>query len=150
MFKNFTKQNVVKWLRRYGYPLLFATLAEFLSALLAYHLSGDLLLSAAVATIVWNLVFFFFIVYKEVKERRAKDGRITLVSIIKVVRNLIIDFGPAEYLDGFLFRPFLLVIFPMFISPYFFGVIVGLTVAEIVYIAAVLVSYQTRKKLLKD
>jgi hypothetical protein len=150
MLEMFTKQNALTWLKRYGYPLIFATLAEFMSAVLTYQFSGDLLLSAAVATIVWNLVFFFFIVYKEVMERKAKDGRITSMSVVKVIRNLIIDFGPAEYLDGFLFRPFILVVFPMFISPYYWGVIVGLIVAEIVYIAAVLISYQARRKLLKD
>jgi len=150
MSELFGGQNILKWLRRNSYPIIFVTLVECLSAILAYYLSKDLIVSAVFASIVGSTAFFFVIVYKEVKERKSKDKKITIKSVFKVARNLLMEFGPAEYLDCFLFRPFFLVVFPMFISPYFLGVLVGSILVEIVYVIAVLFSYKSRKKLFKD
>jgi hypothetical protein len=150
MSELFGSLNIFKWLRRNIYSIIIVTLTECLSAVLAYYFSRDLIISAIVASLVGNIVFFLIIFYNEVKERKSIDKKITVKSVFKVARNLLIEFGPAEYLDGFLFRPFFLVVFPMFISPYFLGVLVGSILVEFVYVLAVIFSYKSRKKLLKD
>jgi len=139
-----------EWLRRYVYPLIFATLAEIISAIFVYYLFRNLILSAVIATIAGNVIFYFTLAYRDIKQRKSEDKKITIISVFKVARNLIIEFGPAEYLDSYISRPFLLVICPMFITPYFLGATVGSIMAEIFYVVFVLSSYEFRKKLLKD
>ena len=150
MLDFFSKKRIKGWLSRYTYPMLYATLAEFLAAILVYEFSRNYVVAALAATIAGSAVFYVFMAYKEIKDRKTKEKKLTVMGILRSTRNLMIEFGPAEYLDSYALRPVLLAICPMFISPYFLGALVGAIIAELVYAIIVLFCYETRKKIIKD
>lgn len=150
MFDPRTKRKLSEWFGRYGWPSIHATVAEFLVAVFTYHLSGSMILSAVLASWADNFVFYGIVAWKDLKERRTKDRRVSFFGLLKVSRNLFVEFGPAEYIDSFLVRPLFLAAFPAFISPYPVGVLVGSAVVDVIYWVPVLFFYESRKRLIKD
>ena len=150
MFGPKFRKKVKEWANRYGPPLVLATLTAVIVATLTYMAFGNKILSAVLGTWADNLVFYGIVAYRDIKARRGKDGKVTLGGFLKVMRNMAMEFGPAEYLDSFLIRPFLLAVFPLFISPYSLGVLVGSIAAEFTFFLPTILSYETRKKIFSD
>ncbi|PIZ95892.1 MAG: hypothetical protein COX81_00140 [Candidatus Magasanikbacteria bacterium CG_4_10_14_0_2_um_filter_37_12] len=96
------------------------------------------------------MVFYSIIVYKDLKSRKIKDVGLSSLGFLKVLRNIIVEFGPAEYLDSFLLRPFYLTVFPYFISSYSLAILLASLTAEISYYIPTIISYEARKKIFRD
>ena len=63
---------------------------------------------------------------------------------------MIVEFGPAEYLDSFLIRPLYLSLFPYLIDNYQIAILLGSIFAEITYFIPVVIFYEIRKKAFKN
>ncbi|HLD05447.1 MAG TPA: hypothetical protein VJG90_07035 [Candidatus Nanoarchaeia archaeon] len=61
-------------------------------------------------------------------------------------RNLIVEFGPVEYLDSFVLRPFWLAVMPTLISNYTFAIFIGTILADITYYVPTIFFYELRKR----
>jgi hypothetical protein len=62
---------------------------------------------------------------------------------------MFIEFGPAEYFDSFLVRPFLLSFFPYILSNYSLAIVIATVCANVVYYLAAVMGYELRKKMFK-
>ena len=144
MRKNKTKE----WLKRYSTPLILATLAAIISATIIKILTGNNIIAGILATWIDNITFYGYIYIKDLKKNKKEGSRITNIS--KQLRNMIVEFGPAEYLDSFLIRPFYLSLFPYLIDNYQIAILLGSICAEITYFIPVVIFYEIRKKTFKN
>ncbi|MBI4225092.1 MAG: hypothetical protein HY617_02055 [Candidatus Sungbacteria bacterium] len=126
-------------------PLVLATLAALISAHVIKSISGNNIIAGIAATWMDNLAFYGYIIFRDLKTRR-----FGIANLFKQARNMIIEFGPAEYFDSFLLRPFYLSAFPYFISNYSLAILLGSLTAEITYFIPTIFSYEVRKKIFKD
>lgn len=140
-----------EWVHRYG-------LAEFLSFFIGVSLTalsffafGSIVGSAFFGSIVQTVVFYGVIMYRDVRHHsRGTRKRFSMSHALKMVRNLIVEFGPAEYLDTFLIRPFWFSLLPSLVPNYPFALFLGTIAADISYYLPVICAYELRKKYLSD
>ncbi len=139
------KIKIREWFYRYSIPLLLATLSSIVSASIIKSITGNNILAGVGATWIDNITFYGYVYLKDVKRKN-----FTLTNFIKQIRNMIIEFGPAEYLDTFLVRPFFLSVVPYFINNYQLAILLGSLLAEITYFIPVITFYELRKKVFRD
>ncbi|MFT7616336.1 MAG: hypothetical protein ACI8Y7_001167 [Candidatus Woesearchaeota archaeon] len=66
------------------------------------------------------------------------------------VRNLLVEFGFSETLDSFIVRPFLMWFFQVWFGNVALGLLVGNILADVSFYIPTIISYELRKKHLKD
>lgn len=90
---------LVRWLRRYLPAELVCTPCALLCGIATAELTGSLAAAAVATTWGENLGFYGVMLGRELARRR--DFR----ALPAILRDLFIEFGPAEALDSFLVRP---------------------------------------------
>lgn len=144
------KSSFVEWIRRYGVAELVSLVLGVVLTAGSYLLVGSIIGSAFFGSVVETVSFYFVIAYREVRHRKRKErDSFGLISIVKLFRNLLVEFGPAEYLDTVVIRPFWFSLFPLFITNYSFAIFLATIVADISFYVPVICSYELRKKYLK-
>ncbi|HIH42090.1 TPA: hypothetical protein HA246_00420 [Candidatus Woesearchaeota archaeon] len=143
------KSKLKEWLNRYLVAELISISFALIAAFLADILLHNPLITALAATWMSNVGFYGIIVFKDIKAKKKLHGKVSLQNYIKTLIGLIVEFGPAEYLDSFLIRPFILYIFPILLGSLSWGIFIGIMVANITYYLPVIISYEMKKKYLK-
>ena len=138
------------WIKRYGLAEIICTLSVLSSAALTYHFTNSLVLSAIVATIADNVGYYGTIFVQDMIERIKHHEKITLGGSIIVIRNMFLEFGAGEALDSILIRPLAMYWFPVWIGDHMLGILVGKFAADITFYIPTVISYELRKKYLKD
>ena len=140
------KVKVREWTGRYAIPLVFGKIATILSANAGRLLFGNVIVAAFLGTWADNLAFYGLIAFRDMKKRKGR----TAGDFLKVARNMLVEFGPAEYLDSFVVRPLFLSAFPYLVADYSLAVLLGSVAADVTYFIPVIISYEKRKRLFKD
>jgi hypothetical protein len=123
------------WLQRYVPAELGGTPAALLCAWVAGMLTGSVGAMALAGTWGENLAYYGTMLTRDLA---ARDAR----SLSLAVRDLILEFGPAEVLCGLLVRPILLY-FGMLLTPnQAIGIVVGKIAADILFYALIIFSYE--------
>jgi hypothetical protein len=143
------REKFREWFQRYALAELVGLIFTIVFSSLSMFLGGNIIVSGFVGTWADNLGFYGTIVYKDLKQAR-KRKRLGFGDYCKQLRNAIVEFGPAEYLDSFIIRPFYLSFFPYVLSSYALAILVGTLLADITYYIPTVISYEFRKKLFKD
>jgi len=144
------KHKIKEWLNRYLVPTLLSVVLSVSLAMLMDILFHNAIITALGGTWGDNLGFYGLILYKDVRERKARDERLTILGILKVLRNAVAEFGVAEYLDSFLIRPSLMYIFPEILGNKAVGIIIAKFAADITFFVPTIIFYEIRKKVFKD
>jgi hypothetical protein len=139
-----------EWLNRYALPEITSGFFSVFLATLAMYTTGNIVLAGYVGTLADNFSYYGIIVYRDLRKRRKKGGRIKFTDFITEMRNLLIEFGPAEYLDTIAIRPFFLVLAPFFVPIYPIAVIVGGFLADFFFYIPTIFGYEFRKRTFKD
>ena len=143
--------KIREWSRRYLFAEIVTLTVEILVAHgVRYFLPGRLVVPGFLAGWTGSLVYYPLMAYRDLKMRRVRDHGITLFGVLKVARNMAVEFGPAEYLDSPIIRPLALSAFPLIIPNYTLAIVVGSIVASVIAYTIVICSYETRKKVFKD
>lgn len=144
------KDKLKEWIKRYIPAEIFATIGAIAAAGFSFALTKNRILSAYLGTIGENIGYYGFIFIREhlkdlnkAKQNKSKHG---VKGFLKTTRNLILEFGPAEYLDSLIVRPFCMYFFPIILGNYALGIIIGKIVADIVFYIPTIISYELRKK----
>lgn len=145
-----TRRKVKEWLNRYAAPLVLSTSGAIITANLIMALTHNKILAAFAGTWSDNFIFYSFMALKDLRGKKIDNIRTGLVIFIKLIRNLIIEFGPAEYLDSFVLRPFYMAVFPIFISNYSLAILFASLSAEISFFIPTISFYELRKKIFND
>lgn len=120
------------------------------AGLVTNHFFHNPVITAIGATWGENLGFYGRILYADVLDRKRRDQEITLVGLLKVLRNAIVEFGPAEYLDSFLIRPITMYFFPQITGNIVIGLFLGKISADVTFYVPTVIAYELRKKHLNN
>jgi hypothetical protein len=144
------KSKAVEWLKRYGIAEIISTVLSLFTAWVIMATSGERVISALAGSIVASISFYGVIAYNDVRnsirEHRLADERYRFRSGLIDFRNLIIEFGPAELLDVFIARPFLMYIIPVLTGEFVLSTLAGKVLADIIFYLLAIVMYEIRKK----
>lgn len=130
-------QKIREWIKRYGQAEITGIILGLLCATVSHILFNNLIVSAFIGAWAENVGFFGTLLYKDVKKQNTRAW--------KLVRNYVIEFGPAEYLDSFFIRPFYLSLLPLFIPIYPLAIFAGQMLANVTYYLFVILGYEFRR-----
>ncbi|MFH1127128.1 MAG: hypothetical protein ABIG84_01955 [archaeon] len=148
------KHKLKEWIKRY----LPAEIAGMISALtgagVAYMLTDNLIVVALAGVWSETIGYYAFISIRDIahsrKHHRINNKKYGLISFLKNIRNLIIEFGFSETLDSFFIRPFFMYVFPIILGNVLLGVFIGKISADVVFYIPTITAYELRKKHLGD
>lgn len=144
------KRKLKEWFKRYAFAEAIAIAISIPTANVILWLSSNYIISGIITTFVESVTFYSLIVLKDLNERRHNTGRLRFSDYMKQLRKTFIEFGPAEYLDGFIIRPFYLSFFPYIIPYYSLAIFTGTMLANITYYIPVIISYELHRKVFRD
>lgn len=143
-------KKIIEWLDRYFIPTIISIVSSISLAMFLQALFNNRVVTALGGTWGDNLGFYGLILFKDIKERKAKDEKVTIVGLLKVVRNAVAEFGVGEYLDSFVIRPFLMYMAPQYISNKAVAIIIAKLLADVTFFLPTIIMYEVRKRVFKD
>lgn len=146
------QQKLNEWIRRYLPAELVSIATTLLAAIVVYSFTHSHLLAAIAGTWGENIGYYGFLTFQEVRNDRNRYSsrrRYGIFGLLKSIRNLILEFGIAEWIDSGLVRPLLLYILPQALGNLALGVVAGKIAADLVFYLFAITAYELRKKYLK-
>lgn len=140
------KQKLNEWIRRYLPPFLIATISTLLFSNLGRLLELNDIIIAYMGSLGGIVSYYLYISIREVLQEHRKSS-INIISFIKIIRNLVFEFSPAEILDVLLIGPLCLFIFPKLISNFQVAIILGKLCADLFFYSTTITFYEIRKKI---
>lgn len=132
---------------RYIPSELSATVWALASGNLTMRLSGgNHFLASIIISWVDNLMYYGVMIYREAQASRKEHGHYSFKLFTKDLRNLLIEFWPAELIQTLIIYPLFLTYIPKLFDSYSFGVVVGMIIANSFFYRAVIPVYERRKK----
>lgn len=150
MKNNKKSKKVLEWLDRYLAPSIISIISSISLAMLLQAIFNNRIITALGGTWGDNLGFYGLILYKDIKERKQKDEKVSIVGLLKVLRNAIAEFGVGEYLDSFVIRPFLMYMAPQYISNKAIAITIAKLLADVTFFLPTIIMYEVRKRVFKD
>jgi hypothetical protein len=127
--------RIILWLRRYLPAELVGLLAALLCTWLAKALTGSAVTAALAGTLGDHLGFYSILFGRELSRRGPH-------AVPTILRDLVLEFGPATALDGLLIRPALLYA-ALALTPHTaIGLLIGKLAADLVFYVPTIVSYE--------
>ncbi|MGO4771940.1 hypothetical protein ACEN2I_09765 [Flavobacterium sp. W22_SRS_FK3] len=143
-----TKSKFKEWFDRYKYAELASTSAALTTSLLSKIYSG--LTTAYLITFAEYLAFYSVILfssYKKLeKQNNLLDKKTSPSEILKLLKNLILEFGYPAFLDFFIVRPFCMYWMPLLCGNYFLGIIFGKISADLCFYCFTIINYELIKR----
>lgn len=151
MTKQDFKSKRREWLRRYIPAEVLGTMAALIGAWIAYSHTHSYVAAAASGWVGEGIGFYgYFITLELIQNAQFYQGRSFIkrisLAITTASTNLLVEFAPAEILDNFIIRPYLMYLVPQHIHPYPVGFLTGKFAADIIFYALAIVGYETRKR----
>ena len=141
-------------MRRYLLADILSTVLSLTTAWIIHRTTGDNVLAAFGGSAMASMSFYGIVAYGDVREslkhHRKHDLTYGLMAYFKDLRNLLIEFGPAEILDVLAVRPFFMYLIPKLMGEFLLGVFIGKTIADVFFFVPAIVMYEVRKKHLND
>ncbi len=132
-------QRFAAWRRRYGLAELVGTLALILAALAILAATGSVVAAALAGSLAEAGWFYAVLLVREYRQERndARVGGFEPRPIREMGRDLLLEFGAAERLDGLLLRPFCLGIGLTYVGGWL-GLVLGKIGADLLFYGPVL------------
>ena len=143
---NLTRSKLTEWLKRYLPAEIFAIIGAILGGSFMHLLFHQPIFTALGGTLGENTGYYGFIIIRDLKTTRPQN----LTAILKLIRNLLLEFGAAEYLDSFVIRPTAMYFFPQWLGNLPLGLLAGKLAADITFYIPTIISYELKKKYLRD
>jgi hypothetical protein len=143
----------MEWVRLYLPNEIVGTLGELGGAAVAY-VATDSLAVAAVAASVGATVGYYSTAYQSAlrgayREQGTRPPAMrVLVANLLALRSVLVEFGPAELLDGIFVRPLAFYVGPLVFGNVVAGWIFAKLVADVAFYAVAILSYESFKFLL--
>lgn len=143
-----------EWLRRYIPAEVLGTITALIGAWTVYAHTGSYVAATASGWFGEGIGFYGYFVITELLSNSRRYGQHSLIkrtslAIAAASTNLLVEFMPAELLDNFIIRPFLMYLVPHYVHPYPLGFLLGKFSADIIFYALAIAGYESRKRWLK-
>lgn len=143
-----------EWLDRYLPAEIIGTITALSGSAIAYLLTGNAIIIAYAGTWGENIGYYGTISRKDIiaskKRHKHENKNYTHRSLAKNARDIVLEFGPAELMDSFVTRPFLMYAFQLFTGNVLLGIFLGKICADIAFYIPTITAYELRKKHIKD
>ncbi|NWG21118.1 MAG: hypothetical protein HXY39_12450 [Chloroflexi bacterium] len=136
------RQRTLIWLRRY-LPAEIASLATLLCCAWAVmELSHNAALTALAATWAESLAYYGSMIIRELRSR----PRLTPLTVLAVLRDIVLEFGLAELLDSMLIRPAALYLAISWLPHIGIAAIAGKLAADVIFYIPTIVSFELLRR----
>jgi len=144
------KEKIIVWVKRYAPAEVFGLTGTLIGGIVTNIAFHNTFLTALGSTLGEDIGYYGTIIVRDILALQKKHKRLTLSLCIKLFRNLIIEFGFSEYLDGFIIRPAAMYYFPLLLHNLYTGLIVGKFAADVTFYIPTIISYELRNKFLGE
>ncbi|MFT7184256.1 MAG: hypothetical protein ACI9QC_000594 [Oceanicoccus sp.] len=148
------KKKIKSWVKRYLPTEMVSTFCALLFPTIASFFTGSILLIALVGSVAEMSGFYSIMIIQESLETRReymKSNRpYGLGAFLKGLRNLFLEFGPAEFIYAVLVTPAVLYLSLSTFNNLQLGLFVGLMVSNVSFYIPAIISFELRKLYLKD
>jgi hypothetical protein len=138
---------VREWARRYLPAEAAGLLTAAAGALIAHRLTGSAATTAIVASNCEAIGYYGTVGLSDLRRHRRAGGR-ALQAMLRTMRDLAVEFGPAEVVDSVLVRPALMYAGPILTGHLISGTVAGKVAADVVFYAIAISGYELRTRVL--
>jgi hypothetical protein len=142
-----------EWIIRYAWSEIVGTVTALSSFWYIYYVSDSLVAAAIAGTVGENIGYYGVIASKELLHYwQEHAGHVRLrrlrLTATRSVRNMLLEFGPAELCDSFFIRPGLFYLLPLWFSGRRgIALIAAKLLADLCFYTMAIIGYEMRKKL---
>jgi len=129
------------WLRRYIPAEAAALIGALLAAQLAWTLSGSLAVAAVAGAWGETMAYYTTMLARELVRTRA--------GLLVTLRELVLEFGPAEAVDTVLIRPAMLYAAGQLVADVRLGVVLGKVGADVFFYVPPIATFELRQRHLR-
>ena len=142
-----------EWFERYLPAELLGTLTALAAAWTVHAVSGSLISAAIAGTIGESLGFYGCLAVREVRYYDAlhrDHGRLRRqwLTGTRTLRDLLIEFGPAELVDSFLTRPLFMYLMASLLQNFTAGIVAGKLAADVIFYGIAISAYELKRRYL--
>ncbi|HEX7368200.1 MAG TPA: hypothetical protein VF261_00905 [Candidatus Saccharimonadales bacterium] len=155
MNRQHAQAKLKEWLRRYIPAEVLGTALALAAAWFTFAHTHSYAAAAGAGWAGEGIGFYGYFVVAELTQAGARLHYGTALlkragpALAHAGTNMLVEFAPAEIVDSFVVRPFLMFLLPHYIHPYAVGFLVGKFGADIVFYAMAISGYELRKRWLK-
>ena len=140
-----------EWLRRYVPAEILGTAIALIGAWAVYAHTHSFIAATAVGWVGEGIGFYGYFITLELAANSQRYRQHTFIKRVSLAiaaasTNLLVEFLPAELLDNFIIRPYLMYLVPHYVHPYPIGFLAGKFSADAVFYALAIVGYEMRKR----
>jgi hypothetical protein len=143
-------RKIKEWFKRYLPAEIIGTITALSAATVIHNLYENSILTAYVGSFGEAIGFYSTVLIQNilvVAKKNKIDNKIFHFSDFgKIIGNLVLEFGPAGLIDGFLLRPFFLYLFPLLLKNFTIGILLGKIAGDFTFYILVIMSYEINKK----
>lgn len=144
------KSKFREWFNRYFVAELLGTVIALGFAYISFSHTHSFVIAAAAGFVGEGIGFYGYFITSELLINRRLYSHLSPLkrlgaAISKSSTNLIIEFAPAEVIDSFIIRPFLMFYVPQHIHPYALGFLVGKLLADAIFYVFAICGYEVKK-----
>ncbi len=143
------KAKIKTWIHRYLPSEFFAVIGALSGGYLFNTIFNNPVLTALGGTWGENTGYYGSLVIRDTLKNRPNTKNL-FRAILRTLRNLFLEFGVSEYLDGFFVRPFAMYTFSRLLNNLALGLIIGKLAADMIFYIPTIISYELRTKILGE
>ena len=139
-----------EWLWRYIPAEILGTTTALIGAWVVYAHTHSFVVATASGWIGEGIGFYGYFLAVELTSNSKRYSHHSLIKRVPLAvaaasTNLLVEFMPAEVLDNFIIRPYLMYLVPHYVHPYPVGFLIGKFSADVLFYALAIVGYEARK-----
>lgn len=142
-----SKIQFKEWFDRYKYAELAATSAVLLGSFFSRFFNG--LTAAYLITFTEYIAFYSVIIvmaYLQLdKKKKAIAQATSATDLVRIIKNILLEFGYPAILDLLFVRPFCMYWLPVFTGNSLTGIVAGKICADVVFYFLTIVNYEWMK-----
>ena len=147
------RRKLREWVGRYLPAEILGTVTALAAAWTVHAVSGSLISAAVAGTIGESLGYYGCMVVREVRyyDARHRDHgtlRRRWLTGTRTVRDLLIEFGPAELVDSLVARPLFMFLMPSLLHHFTAGILVGKLAADVIFYGLAIGAYELKQQYL--
>jgi hypothetical protein len=133
-----------EWLARYLPLEIIATLTALIGGLLATVFTANAVAIAYAAAWSENIGYYALAFAREMRAVSSTDAA-GPSRPLRAIKNLVLEFGPAELVDSFISRPACMYAATWLLGSVGLGIIVGKFVGDLIFYGLAIIAYEFRK-----
>ena len=147
------RRKLREWVWRYLPAEVVGTVTALAAALTVHAASGSLVSAAVAGTVGESLGYYGCMAVREAlvhDTRHRHHGRMKRLWLTgaSTVRDLLIEFGPAEVVDSLLVRPSFMYLMPSLLQNFTAGILVGKLAADVIFYGLAIGAYELKQQYL--